>query len=153
MTRRGGTAYRRILSLDGGGTWALIQVHALQRLFGEGATGHRVLESFDLVVANSGGGIVAAGLACDLPLDQLRLHFEDAARRAAIFRPKLPEVIGRQLPLPRYSTEVKYEGLRAALSPVGEIPLPDWHAAHSTLAHLMLIGFDFDTNRAAFFRS
>ena len=145
--------YYRILTLDGGGTWALIQVHALQRLFGSGAKGHDVLEKFDLVVANSGGGIVAAALACDMTLERLRLHFEDKRQREKIFRPKLPEAIGRRLPFPRYATEVKYDGLREALAPNGELALPDWHAKHPKLAHLMFIGFDFDTNRAAFFRS
>ena len=145
--------YDRILSLDGGGTWALIQVHALQRLFGSEARGHDVLSSFDLVVANSGGGIVAAALACDMPLETLRRHFEDKTQRQQIFRPKLWEPIGRCLPFPRYATEVKYDGLREALVPYGELPLPEWHDKHPKLAHLMLIGFDFDTNRAAFFRS
>ena len=31
----------RILSLDGGGTWALLQVMALQRLYGRNAGGMR----------------------------------------------------------------------------------------------------------------
>ncbi|HMN13979.1 MAG TPA: hypothetical protein PKD55_16815 [Bellilinea sp.] len=38
----------RILSLDGGGTWALIQVKALMKLFGEDARGRDVLRKFDL---------------------------------------------------------------------------------------------------------
>ena len=45
----------RVLSLDGGGAWALIEVRALMALYGEGATGHQVLKNFDLVDANSGG--------------------------------------------------------------------------------------------------
>jgi patatin-like phospholipase/acyl hydrolase len=54
----------RILSLDGGGTWALIQVKALIALYdNEPATsGHDVLRDFDLVAANSGGSIFLGGL-------------------------------------------------------------------------------------------
>ena len=48
----------RILSLDGGGSWALIEVKALIALYGAGATGHEVLSHFDLAAANSGGSIV-----------------------------------------------------------------------------------------------
>jgi uncharacterized protein len=50
----------RILSLDGGGTWALIQVKALIALYPGGAAtpGLTVLNDFDLVAANSGGSIV-----------------------------------------------------------------------------------------------
>lgn len=47
----------RILSLDGGGSWALIQVMALQAIYSENTTGHNVLKDFDLVAANSGGSI------------------------------------------------------------------------------------------------
>ena len=43
----------RILSLDGGGTWALIQVKALMALYPAGTRGHTVLADFDLVGANS----------------------------------------------------------------------------------------------------
>ena len=49
----------RILSLDGGGSWALIQVMALINLYGGDATGHQVLRDFDLVAANSGGRVMS----------------------------------------------------------------------------------------------
>lgn len=52
----------RILSLDGGGSWALIQVRALTAIFerllrkgAAGITGHDVLRHFDFAAANSGG--------------------------------------------------------------------------------------------------
>jgi uncharacterized protein len=50
-----------ILSLDGGGTWSLIQIRVLQHLYGPDATGHEVLSNFGLVVANSGGSVVFGG--------------------------------------------------------------------------------------------
>jgi len=48
----------RVLSLDGGGSWALIQVKALIELYGPDAAGREVLRDFNLVAANSGGSIV-----------------------------------------------------------------------------------------------
>ena len=44
----------RILTLDGGGAWALIEVKALIDLFGGATRGNEVLAAFDLVAANSG---------------------------------------------------------------------------------------------------
>ena len=52
----------RILSLDGGGPWALLQAMALARLY-PGLDGHAILGRFDLAIANSGGSITLAGLA------------------------------------------------------------------------------------------
>ena len=57
----------RILSLDGGGSWALIQVKALIDLYsrtgdGKDVTGHDILRKFDLIAANSGGALTLAGL-------------------------------------------------------------------------------------------
>ena len=75
----------RILSLDGGGAWALIQVRALAAIYGEAAKGHDILADFDLVAANSGGSIVAAGLAEDLSLAQILTYFKDEKKRRAIF--------------------------------------------------------------------
>ena len=77
------TKLKRILSLDGGGTWALIQVEALRRIFGEHATGWDVLRSLDLVVANSGASIVAGCLVADLLLVHLGRLFSEAKHRKA----------------------------------------------------------------------
>lgn len=77
----------RILSLDGGGTWALIQVMALQQLYSEHARGHYVLRDFDLVAANSGGSITAAGLIGNLPLSDILDYFCDPKKAAQIFKP------------------------------------------------------------------
>lgn len=55
----------RILSLDGGGSWALI------KLYGAAATGHQVLRDFDLVAATSGGSLVLGGLVENLSLNEL----------------------------------------------------------------------------------
>ena len=71
----------RILSLDGGGSWALIQVKALIDLYGAACHGHDVLKDFDMVAANSGGSIVLGGLVENLPLSQLLNFLDEAASR------------------------------------------------------------------------
>lgn len=71
----------RILSLDGGGSWALIQVKCLQRLFKPEATGHEVLRHFELVAASSGGSIVLAALVANLKLSEILILFEDQSKR------------------------------------------------------------------------
>ena len=50
----------KILSLDGGGTWAILEVMALKAIYGGDTPGHQILAEFDLAVANSGGSIVLA---------------------------------------------------------------------------------------------
>jgi patatin-like phospholipase/acyl hydrolase len=52
----------RILSLDGGGAWAIIEARALIGLYGIDTAGHDVLRRFHLVAENSGGSLVLAGL-------------------------------------------------------------------------------------------
>ena len=71
----------KILSLDGGGAWAIIEVMALMKIFGEKAQGHDVLQEFDLVAANSGGSIVLGGLVENLPLGTVLNYFNDQAKR------------------------------------------------------------------------
>ncbi|HME01338.1 MAG TPA: patatin-like phospholipase family protein [Terriglobia bacterium] len=77
----------RILSLDGGGTWALIEVKALIELYGENTPGNTVLEDFDLVAANSGGSIVLGGLVENRTLANILADFEDETWRKSIFSP------------------------------------------------------------------
>ena len=43
----------KILSLDGGRSWALIQARILQDIYGD-IKGHELLKHFDVVIANSG---------------------------------------------------------------------------------------------------
>src|SRR5262249_687941 len=90
---RGGEMTFRILALDGGGTWSLIQVLTLADLYRSGGallSGHQVLRDFDLVVANSGGSLVLGGLLKDLPLGEIARFFEDPATRRGIFAADAP---------------------------------------------------------------
>jgi len=152
----------RILSLDGGGTWALIQVKALMALYGETTSGGAVLQDFDLVAANSGGSIVLGGLVEGLALQDILGLFENQARRESVFSRThslvdlaLHDLTGLG---PKYSAENKLAALENALPEKGTTPLSRAAAGthRSGLAedvHLLIIGFDYDRNRAAFFRS
>src|SRR6185312_13634684 len=111
----------RILSLDGGGTWSIIQILTLIDLYRSGGallSGHHVLRDFDLVVANSGGSLVLGGLLKDLPLPEVAKYFDDPETRRAIFGP--PRRRGPRARFsraasgvaPRYSTAGKLAALR-----------------------------------------
>ena len=151
----------RILSLDGGGAWALIQVRALMDLYGENATGHEVLSAFDLAAANSGGSLVLAGLVENLPLGDILQYFRDEQKRRSIFSPTASigdALVHSTLGIgPKYSASAKLPAIERLLPATGDRPL-----AGSTDAvagpggapvHLLIVGFDYDRNRAAFFRS
>jgi len=151
----------RILSLDGGGTWALIQVKALMKIYGAKATGHEVLEQFDMAAANSGGSIVLGGLLENLPLQDIINLFQDIHLRQSIFSPThsfwdrlLEDVAGIG---PKYSSDNKLPALQHAL-PLSDQSLSK--AASSiqregskTDIHLLFVAFDYDRNRAKYFRS
>jgi hypothetical protein len=152
----------RILSLDGGGAWALIEVRALIALYDENTTGHQVLGDFDLVAANSGGSLVLGGLVENLRLAELRSYFEDEAKRKSIFSPSahwgdraLRELTGLG---PKYSAEDKLPAIEKLLPLRGNLGLAQAAAGIRRVGfpddvHLLVIGFDYDRNRAAFFRS
>lgn len=154
----------RILSLDGGGSWALIQVMALQALYTENATGHNILKDFDLVAANSGGSITLGGLIEDLSLKTLLdSYFLDETKRKHIFSPVPPlENIENGLYklvhlAPRYSTAAKLTALQQLLPHFGSTKIatiPGRIAqAVGRSPHFVIFGFDYDRCRAAFFRS
>jgi len=154
----------RVLSLDGGGTWALIQIKALIALYNgdDTTTGHTVLQDFDLVAANSGGSIVLGGLVEDLTLGELLAFFQDQTTREAIFSPThsvgdkvLHDLTGLG---PKYSAENKLPALENVLPTKGTVPLVQVAAGlrrpgANADVHLLVTGFDYDRNRAAFFRS
>jgi hypothetical protein len=154
----------RILSLDGGGSWALIQVMALQALYSENATGHDILRDFDLVAANSGGSITLGGLIENLSLKTLLAnYFMDETKRRQMFSPvgavKNIEngVYGLLGIAPKYSTAAKLLALQSQLSNFGSagiaaIPGRIMQSAGKS-PHFLICAFDYDRRRAVFFRS
>ncbi len=150
----------RILSLDGGGTWALIQARVLQDLYGTQARGHAVLRNFDMVVANSGGSLVAAGLAENLALDEILGMFLAAETRGRIFVPlpwhkKLNPLRLLGAPAPRFSAADKLEGLKKLLPAGSTTSLKDLHIQgyRGRDVQFAVTAYDYDRDRVKFFRS
>ncbi len=168
----------RILSLDGGGIWALIEVKALIALadYDENTPGHAVLQDFDLAAANSGGSIVLGALVENLTLGEILAQFQDATKRKSIFSPaglkdvllhNFAENVASVVPedcdlnltgiVPKYSAKNKLPALRRTLPNTGDVSLTEvargLHGPGSEDVHLLITGFDYDLNRAVFFRS
>ncbi len=157
----------RILSLDGGGPWSLVQIMTLIDLYRSGGallSGHQVLRDFDLVVANSGGSIVLGGLLKDLPLGDIQKYFEDAALRHALF-PRARRGLGERILAgiagigPRYSTQKKLDGLRRILNDgpgepgIGDLTVDALKTRTRLPTQIMIAAFDYDRQREIFFRS
>jgi len=154
----------RILSLDGGGSWALIQVKALIELYGRDprVTGHQVLADFDLAAANSGGSLVLGGLVEDLTLGDILGYFQDDTKRRSIFSPlsSLTDWAVRQATGlgPKYSAEAKLPAIEHLLPKSGDQALSRAaegirRAGATADVHLLITAFDYDRNRSKFFRS
>lgn len=152
----------RILSLDGGGIWSIFQVMALKKLYGDGTSGHTVLKDFNLVAANSGGSFVLGGLVENLTLAQLFDYFADKKKRKAVFSPNnsllywiLQKIAGVG---PKHSTAAKLKAIEDFIPNRGKDRLHNAVAGIQRIGssedvHLLIIGFDYDRKRAAFFRS
>jgi hypothetical protein len=153
----------RILCLDGGGRWSLISVMALQRIFGERASGHEILKDFDLVAANSGGSIVLGALAENMALDQLLSMFSTSGllfpRESLFSLGRLYHWLTRKLIHvgPKYDTKRKLAALSKLLSKNGSEKLTDLskliEQSTGQTTHFLIVGFDYDWKRAKYFRS
>ena len=147
----------KILSLDGGGPWALLQVMALQRIYKNDTLGHEVLKDFDLVAANGGGSITLAGLIANMPLNaMLDDWFMSKDMRSRVLAPArfLNSFFGQGA---KYSTAKKRSAIKAILGDYAERSLSDVHKAikDKTLvaANFLICAYDCGRNRAEFFRS
>lgn len=156
----------RILSLDGGGSWALIQARALGRLFGDDIDGQTILSKFNLVVANSGGSLVLAALATGrTPRQIYDLFLEDKVRESLFVskRRTISRLAGGFIP--KYLAARKLDGLRNLLNKtagpngglvsLADVPLNKIPEKVPLLneTRLLIVGFDYDRERADFFRS
>jgi len=158
----------KILSLDGGGSWSLIQALVLKDLY-PGKSGHEILREFDMVIANSGGSLVLSALCCNIPPMQIaEILMDEQERRKVFSRLSLAENIGwgiihafsRKFG-PRYSSRRKETGLREVLQRHAR---PDCFFADRHMPelprligketlNLLVCGFNYYTERAVFFRS
>ena len=157
-----GTRYR-VLSLDGGGCWALIEAKALIKMFGAATPGRDVLGQFDLAAANSGGSIVLGCLIENFTPGQILDFFMDETKRRSVFSTTSSlgdRILEDLLKMgPKYSAAKKLTALQGVLKNQGNKALGD---AVKGLAgqrgkgddlHVLIVGFDYDRCRAAFFRS
>lgn len=156
----------RILSLDGGGTWAIIQAMALKEIYGGSAKGRDVLSNFDLVAATSGGSLTLAGLVKDLSLDELVHFFKQAKNRKQVFarpwffkRRRMAHALWRWAigTGPKYDAAFKLLGLKALLGEVADIRMSDLSESvrmpRGRKTDFLICGYDYDWHRARFFRS
>ena len=164
----------RILTLDGGGTFALIQAQALADLY-PNQTGHEVLSHFDLVAGCSGGSVVASLLIENWSPQQIFTLFDTEKNRRALFG-ALPwhrsmiyhatKLVGNPVGH-RFSTRGKLNFLHSVLPKMGKRPLheiPDLLATErnrlraargepQTDLAVMIVTYDFDRDRARMMRS
>jgi hypothetical protein len=154
----------RILSLDGGGAWALIEVMTLIDLYGPDTPGHEVLKEFDLIAGTSGGSIVLGGLAMNMKLRELSDLFFNQKRREQLFvktswftdpLSHLTQFAGIG---PKYDAAAKLTGLKAILGPDGDqlvrdLPAKIGAGVRGRKPHLVITAFHYDLNRGVFVRS
>lgn len=152
-----------ILSLDGGGTWALLQAMALGDLYGLDTPGNQILSRFRLVVANSGGSLTAAGLWGNLTPRQLVAEFMSETIREQVFTRlpfflRIPRLLGFG---PKYYAARKLNAIRQVLgnydqaiadTPIQGLPR-NFGRDDQEATDLVVIAFDYDTNRAKFLRT
>lgn len=152
----------KILSLDGGGSWALAQAKCLKNLYPQ-LTGHQILKKFDLVVANSGGSIVLASLLEDFAPETTEALFLDEEKRRQIFV-KIPfyRKLGTKVLRifdagPKYRTSKKLEGLKNVFPKYGQVKLDqitrDIQKDHKHIVNVLIMAYDYDRLRSVFLRS
>ena len=162
----------QILSLDGGGSWCVVQARVLQDLYGD-ITGHTVLKKFDLVIANSGGSVLLGLLCCDLKLSEIITFYQTPEKLKQVF-PKLKWYQRFFLHIlrllfkvgPKYHTGEKLEGLKNLLRTeqkgngydiindlLQEIPKRIGPNEYGNLVQLVIPAFDYFQERVTFLRS
>jgi len=152
----------RILSLDGGGSHAGMHARTLGALFGPDTPGRDIIRQFDFVAGNSGGSIVFTALCCNYTPGDIAAFYNDPATLRRMFSPKW--IAGIPLlrdVLPRYSSKGKFEALKWIFDrhrqdgepPPSTIRLQDWPRYLKSEVNLIVTAFDYDRERAAFFRS
>jgi hypothetical protein len=155
----------RILSLDGGGSRAGILAVALGRIYGAATPGREILRHFDLAAGNSGGSIVLTALCCNYAPDEIASFYADMATLRRMFSPRWSAVFKRVPPLrvlfPPYSAKGKFVALcdlfdrnRQAGEPApSTIRLVEWPKYLLSEIDLLVTAYDYDRERATFFRS
>ena len=152
----------KILSLDGGGSWAIIQLLTLKDRYGN-LTGHDILKKFDLVIANSGGSIVLAALAENYTIDKAISLFKEKKNRELIFHKN--SFKDRYFPVdylglfnagfgPKYSSKSKKEAFEYLFPEIDKIQMDQIPILIGKESLKIVIAtYDALNNRAKFFKS
>jgi predicted acylesterase/phospholipase RssA len=151
----------RILSLDGGGTHAGTHARALGEIYGHDTPGREIIREFDFVAGNSGGSIVFTALCCNYKPWEIAGFYNDPDVLKKLFSPRWNASIPILRNLMRYSSKGKFDALKTmfdARRQPGEplpssIKLSDWPIILERPVNLMVTAFDYDRERAAFFRT
>ncbi len=155
----------KILALDGGANWTLLQCMALDQLY-HNLPGLEILARFDMVAANSGGTMVVAGLLKNQTPAEILATYDHPGSTASLLvelplLKRLPSLVGVG---PRFSTEKKRERIRASLRKLRDptdaakdIALRDvgtlFNADGLRAPKIFFASFDYDHERAVFLRS
>ena len=143
----------RILSLDSGGVWALLQVMALRRIFGPQARGHQVLRWFNLAAASGSGSIVLAGLAMDMTLQEiLDSFFVDKSKREAFFGKPRVGWFKKSAPIVRLEALKDVLGVKNHKGTLGAL-VRRVRATAEVGPQFLICALDCDRRRPEFFRS
>ena len=154
----------KILSLDGGGSWDILQLLTLKERYGGETNGHKVLLEFDLVIANSGGSIVLAALAEDYTLNKAIELFDIEENRMKIFSTNsfldtiFPVFITRIFGVgPKYSSKKKGDSLKEFFPKCSRMSMDALSEMITNeigkKIRIVVTTYDALNNRAKFFRS
>lgn len=105
-----------VLSLSGGGYLGLFTAAVLVDL--EESAGHPIARRFDLLAGTSIGGILALGLAAEVPAKKIKEAFEKNGTSIFSERPATSSWLGTVRDLARYARRPKYraDALRATIA-------------------------------------
>lgn len=155
----------KILSLDGGGSWSIIQLETLKIRFKTELPelrGHDILKQFDLVIATSGGALALAALVENWTIEESIAKLKDSKVRNGVFcKNKWKD---RYFPInitktifnigPKYSSSGKYKFLKSLFGNFGNERMNDIpNKIGQPELKIIVTGYDAYTLRSKFFRS
>lgn len=130
-----------VFALSGGGYRSLYTATVLAEL--EAALGHPIASHFDLICGTSAGGMLALGLAAEIPAHELKALFEDEGNRIFGCRSPLRRLLGFWLTAKHDSA-----GLREVLTERFQ------GATIGDLKHCVLVPtVNYSTGRGQFFKT
>jgi predicted patatin/cPLA2 family phospholipase len=139
----------RILSLDGGGTWGILEAIALAAIY-PGQTAAQILSYFDIIAGTSAGAIIIGALLSDIaPIDIVSM-FLDETSRDKLYVPlnEFIDISGDIGIGPRWSNSGKLNGLQTLLKdgsrPFGQLGVKP---------RILITSFNIDTKKARIFDS